>query len=90
MTAIKERAAFTLSEAVKAELERAVPKSKRSKFVEQAIADALLAKARRKAIEMIKTAPRFSAGGQDSVAVLRRIREERSAALPERHRPSRP
>jgi hypothetical protein len=38
---LKERTTFTLSAQVKHELESIVPKSRRSRFIEQAIVDAL-------------------------------------------------
>lgn len=84
MADTKERAAFTLSADIKAELERNVPKSKRSRFVERAIADALLQHAKRRALDAIKTAPAFPIGNQDSVEILGRIRAERAATLTDR------
>ena len=70
----KERAAFTLSQSVKAELETQIPKSKRSQFVEKAIAKALEAEAKRRAIESLEELPCYETKGEDSVAVLRNIR----------------
>ncbi len=79
----KERAAFTISKALKAELEDVVPASKRSRFVEQAIADALLRDARKRALDALdklpsyerraKTASRFCAGsGRNGMSFLQR------------------
>ena len=58
MIATKDRAAFTLSKEVKAQLESTVPKSRRSNFVEATIADALMRETRRKALEALDAAPR--------------------------------
>ncbi len=55
----KERAAFTISKALKAELEDVVPASKRSRFVEQAIADALLRDARKRALDVLDKLPSY-------------------------------
>ncbi|HZG28608.1 MAG TPA: hypothetical protein VE079_09130 [Ensifer sp.] len=65
----KERAAFTISKALKAELEDVVPASKRSRFVEKAIADA-----RQRALDALDKLPSYDSKGEDSVEVLRRIR----------------
>ncbi|MCR9121935.1 MAG: hypothetical protein NXH91_06650 [Phyllobacteriaceae bacterium] len=81
MAQTKERAAFTLSAGVKAELEKAVPKSKRSRFVERAIADALMERSRRAARQAIRSAPAYSTQGADSVETLERIRAERDREL---------
>jgi metal-responsive CopG/Arc/MetJ family transcriptional regulator len=82
----RERAAFTLSRSIKNELEETVPPSKRSKFVEQAIADALLKEAKRRAIESLQTMKVYDTGGRDSVEVLRQIRRERADHVALRHR----
>ena len=81
----KERANFTLSGSVKDALERTVPKSKRSQFVERAIADALKAEAKRRALEAIGNAPAYDTKGQDSVERLRQIRSERADRVIGRH-----
>ncbi len=81
----KERAAFTISKALKAELEDVVPASKRSRFVEQAIADALLRDARKRALDALDKLPSYETKGEDSVEVLRRIRQERDVVLATRH-----
>jgi hypothetical protein len=81
----KERANFTLSGSVKAELEQAIPKSKRSQFVERAIADALLVEAKRKALAAIDNAPCYDTNGQNSVERLRQIRSERAGTIISRH-----
>jgi hypothetical protein len=82
----KERAIFSIDAAVKETLENRVPKSKRSAFVERAIADAL----RKEAVEGLKrTLNRLrdhSEGGEDSVEILRRMRRERGDDLAGRHR----
>jgi hypothetical protein len=71
----KDRATFSIDPAIRQRLEEYVPKSRRSAFVEQAIAEAL----RKEAIERLgrtldhlaATAPK---GGEDSLEVLRRYR----------------
>lgn len=86
MTTTKDRAAFTLSKDVKALLEEAVPKHKRSQFVEHAIAAALLAEAKQRALRALDEAPKAKTNGEDSVTVLRRIRAQRDQQLVARHR----
>lgn len=70
----KERAAFTISKSLKAELEEVVPASKRSRFEEKAIADALLRDARQRALDALEKLPSYDTKGEDSVELLRRIR----------------
>ncbi len=77
----KERAAFTISKSLKAELEDVVPASKRSRFVEKAIADALLRDARQRALDALDNLPSYNIKGEDSVEVLRRIRQERDGSV---------
>lgn len=77
----KESAAFTISKSLKAELEDVVPASKRSEFVEQAIAEALLRDARRRALDALETLPSYDTHGEDSVEVLRRIRQDRNSMI---------
>ncbi|HWU62339.1 MAG TPA: hypothetical protein VN112_09990 [Ensifer sp.] len=81
----KERAAFTISKSLKAELEDVVPASKRSRFVEMAIADALLRDARQRALDALDNLPSYDTKGEDSVEVLRRIRQERDGNVVARH-----
>jgi hypothetical protein len=81
----KERAAFTLSSQVKSELEEAVPKSKRSQFVERAIADALMAQAKKQALEAIENAPAYQVLDKDSVELLRQIWQGRDLDLIDRN-----
>ena len=81
----KERAAFTIAKSLKDELEEVVPPSKRSQFVEKAIADALLKEAKRRALESLKSLPAYDTGGRDSVEVLRQIRKERGDYVASRH-----
>lgn len=85
MPDFKVRAAFTIAAPVKEELEAVVPKSKRSQFVEQAIAAALLKEAKRKALAAIDNAPCVGTDGKDSVAVLSDIRRSRTADLATHH-----
>ena len=86
MSELKERAAFTLSQSVKSELEASVPKTKRSQFVNEAIASALLSEAKKKALRALDNLPLVeNKTGKDSVEVLREIRAERMRQLIERH-----
>lgn len=81
----KQRMTFSIDSAVKEELEERIPSSKRSAYVERAIAEAL----RNDAVENLKktldSARAYSSGGEDSVEVLRRLRSEREQYLAERH-----
>jgi len=84
----KDRATFSIDPAVKQTLEERVPRSRRSAFVEQAIADAL----RKEAIERLQRtldhlAAMPASGGEDSVELLRRLRRERTEQLVSRHSP---
>jgi hypothetical protein len=80
----KDRATFSIDPAVKQSLEDRIPKSRRSAFVEQAIAEAL----RREAIEQLeRTLDRFATSSQpgagDSLEVLRRLRQTTDGRPPE-------
>ncbi|UVC08168.1 hypothetical protein IHQ71_23905 [Rhizobium sp. TH2] len=86
MQEYRERAAFTLSRSIKDELEDRIAPSKRSKFVEQAIADALLRDAKQRALDSLRDMKTYDAGGRDSVEVLRQIRRERADYVASRHR----
>ena len=83
----KERATFTLDPVVKSQLERQVPKSERSHFVETAIANALKQAAKQEALEAIRSFERFPLKGPGVVETLRQIRAERDEQLASRHRP---
>ena len=71
----KGRATFSLSPRVLTRLEDAVPKSERSRFVEEAIDDALRQEARKALAAFLDNLP-VSAGGDDSLDVLRRMRAD--------------
>ncbi|TWG98011.1 hypothetical protein L598_000200001500 [Mesorhizobium sp. J18] len=81
----KQRATFSIDSAVKEELEARIPSSKRSGFVERAIAEAL----RKEAIESLRktldSMEGYSSDGEDSVEMLRRLRSERDTYLAARH-----
>ena len=72
----KERATFSIDSTIKETLESQVPKSKRSRFVEEAIAKALKDAAKERALKMIRDFKPISTGGEDSTDVLRRVRLE--------------
>ncbi len=86
MPDLKERAAFTLSASVKTELELRVPKSRRSQFVEDAIARALDEDTRAAAIAAIDRIKRYPVKDVGAVETVRRLRSERDAVLTERHK----
>lgn len=84
----KDRATFSIDPAVKQSLEERIPKSRRSAFVEEAIAEAL----RREAVARLDRtldhlAELPARPGEDSVELLRRLRRERTGALLSRHSP---
>lgn len=79
----KGRATFSLSPGVMDRLEQAVPKSERSRFVEEALDEALRAAARRKAVATIQSVRGLSSGGEDSTDFLRRKRREWDGRMPE-------
>ena len=72
----RERATFTLSPETRRRLEAAVPKSARSRFVEEAVEIALQAVAKRRALEALATVKGLTKGGEDSTDFLRRKRME--------------
>jgi hypothetical protein len=80
----KERATFSIDAAVKYTLESQVPKRRRSAFVERAIADALKKEAVQNLKNFLDEIEGYSEGGEDSVALLRRLRSEREDHLAER------
>jgi hypothetical protein len=79
----------SIDSAVKEELEERIPSSKRSGYVERAIADALKNDAVENLKETLGKFRAYSSGGEDSVEVLRRLRSERERYLAERHGPTR-
>lgn len=81
----RERATFTLSPQTIKQLEEIVPKNERSRFVEEAVGQALARDARRKAVEAIRDFPRVANPAGDSTEVLRDLRTERDADLLSRH-----
>jgi hypothetical protein len=83
----KDRATFTLDPAVKDELEREIPKSERSGFVQDAIVGALKEVRRQKALKTIREFRRYPLKGPGVVETLRQIRSERDEQLASRHRP---
>ncbi|MEC9342385.1 MAG: hypothetical protein VYD64_00935 [Pseudomonadota bacterium] len=85
MAVTKERAAFSIDRTVMDALEKAVPKSKRSQFVEKAIAAALGDERRRAALDMLDHLPSYDTGGEPVVETLRRLRQEREEQLASRH-----
>lgn len=79
----KERATFSIDSGVKETLESQVPKSKRSRFVEEAIAKALRDAAKERALKMLREFKPVSTGGENSTDVLRRIRQEMDGRSPD-------
>lgn len=85
----KERATFSIDSTVKKQLERTVPKSKRSNFVEDAIVRALQDVAQQDALKAIREFRPYPPKGPGAVETLRQIREERDKQLASRHSPVR-
>lgn len=83
----KERATFSIDPAVKERLERTVPKSKRSSFVEDAIAEALKEAAIQDAVKAIREFKPYPLKGSGVVETLRQVRTERAEQLASRHSP---
>jgi hypothetical protein len=75
MTGPKERATFSLDPHIKANLDRTIPKSERSRFVEQALDAALKIEAGRRFSDFLDELPTTS-HGENSVDILHRIRRE--------------
>ena len=76
VTGARERATFTLAPSVKSRLEQQIPKSERSRFVEEAVDKALKQAAKEEALKAIREFKRFPSSGENSTEVLRRIRGE--------------
>lgn len=72
----RERATFTLSPDIRRRLEQVIPKSERSRFVEEAVEIALQAASRRRALEALAAVKGLTKGGEDSTDFLRRKRME--------------
>lgn len=84
----KERLTISIARETRQTLEKTIPKSKRSAFIERAISGALDDEARREALNAILNFKRYPSKGQDSVETLRQLREERANYLAERHSPT--
>jgi hypothetical protein len=81
----KERVTFSIDVGVKEQLERTVPKSKRSSFVEEVLAQALKEMAIRDALKAIREFKPYPLKGPGVVETLRQTRAERAAQLASRH-----
>ena len=81
----KERMTFSIDASVKEQLERAVPKSKRSSFVEDLIAQALKEVAIQDALKAIREFKPYPLKGPGVVETLRQIRADRAEQLASRH-----
>ena len=86
-TAERTPSKFNLPVDLTARLAEAVPSGQRSRFVARAIEDALNSSAKDRLLEMLDSLPAHSTGGQDSVEVLRDMRQERIDRLTGRHNP---
>jgi hypothetical protein len=73
MTGPKERATLSLDPRIKANLDRTIPKSERSRFVEQAVATAPKIEAARHFSDFLNELPTTS-HRDNSVDILRRMR----------------
>ena len=76
MFAPKERATFSISADVKRRLDEAVPRNKRSHFVEKAIDRALRDMARQRVRKLLDELPLARSSGESSADFLQRKREE--------------
>jgi hypothetical protein len=72
----KDRATFSIARDIKSRLERLVPKSERSRFVEAALDKALQEIARERLKDMLDKLPRAAAKGESTTDFLRRKRLE--------------
>lgn len=77
----KERATFSIDSAVKKSLDRAVPKSRRSSFVEDAIKRALRDVEKRKALAQIRSFKPYPLKGPGVVETLDQVRVQRGEQL---------
>jgi len=71
-----ERLTLTIPRSLKKRVEAAIPDRQRSAFAAMALEEALKAKARKEALEMIDSLPVSPTGGESSVEVLRGYREQ--------------
>jgi hypothetical protein len=86
-TGPKLRATFSIDREIKGRLERVVPKTKRSSFVEEAIASALRELAKQQALKAIRDFKPYPLKGPGTVKTLRQARAQRDEQLASRHRP---
>jgi len=80
-------AKFNLPVELSARLAEAVPSGQRSRFVARAIEDALRQSAKDRLLGMLEALPAHDTGGENSVEVLRGLRQGRTAQLADRHNP---
>lgn len=72
---------ISFSDSTLLHLEDLVPKSKRSRFVDQAVSDALLQIAKEQALDNLSNFARTTASGKNVVDTLADIRQTESARL---------
>jgi hypothetical protein len=77
----KQRMTFSIDATVKRQFERAVPKSQRSNFVEDLIAQAVKEHATQDALKAIREFKPYPLNGPGVVETLRQTRAERSERL---------
>lgn len=82
----RERMNISISRSLKQRLEKVIPEGQRSQFAETAMAEALSARERQRALDMLDTLPSYDTGGQDSVEVLRQQRKAHGDRIVERHK----
>jgi len=83
----RERMNISISRSLKQRLEAIIPEGQRSQFAESAMADALRERERQRALDLLDNLPSYDTGGEDSVEVLRRMRQEHGERVVERHKP---
>ncbi len=80
-TSSKERATYSIDSSIKRRLDRAVPKTKRSNFVENAIERALRDAEKQRALAQIRAFKPYPLKGPDVLETLDQIRAERGEQL---------
>lgn len=83
----RERMNISIPRSLKRRLEAAIPEGQRSQFAESAMAEALRAQERQRALDILDSLPSYATGGEDSVEALRRLRKDHGARVVERHTP---
>ena len=84
----KARVTFSLDADLVEQFERAIPKSKRSGFVQALISDAMRKAALKDTLEAMRSFKPYPLKGPGVVETIQKIRAERVEHIAVRHRPS--